>query len=204
MENSLKPKKRLAPTTTVSLTDRNSNAGAATEFDVIEGTLGPSVIAVSKLYPKTGYFTYDPGFMATASCQSKITFIDGEKGILLHRGYPIEALAEQSTFLEVCYLLLFGELPSQQQHAKFSNDVTMHTMVHEQLIFLFRGFRRDAQPMAIMVGVVGALSAFYHDALDVNDDDDLVTGVDGHLQIDGYDRQYHRKIETIGDPEATE
>ena len=169
MANSIKPKKRLAPTTTVSLTDRKSNAGAATEFDVIEGTLGPSVIDVSKLYPKTGYFTYDPGFMATASCQSKITFIDGEKGILLHRGYPIEALAEQSTFLEVCYLLLFGELPSQQQHAKFSNDVTMHTMVHEQLIFLFRGFRRDAHPMAIMVGVVGALSAFYHDALDVND-----------------------------------
>ena len=169
MANSIKPKKRLAPTTTVSLIDRKSNAGPATEFDVIEATLGPSVIDVSKLYPKTGYFTYDPGFMATASCQSKITFIDGEKGILLHRGYPIEALAEQSTFLEVCYLLLFGELPSQQQHAKFSNDVTMHTMVHEQLIFLFRGFRRDAHPMAIMVGVVGALSAFYHDALDVND-----------------------------------
>ncbi len=169
MADTIKPKKRLTSTVSVSFTDGKSNSGMAIEFDVIDGTMGPSVIDVSKLYPKTGYFTYDPGFMATASCQSKITFIDGEKGVLLHRGYPIEALAEQSTFIEVCYLLLFGELPSKKQYRKFEHDVTMHTMVHEQLIFLFRGFRRDAHPMAIMVGVVGALSAFYHDALDLTD-----------------------------------
>ena len=169
MADTIKPKKKLTSTASVSFTDGKSNSGTAIDFDVIDGTMGPGVIDVSKLYPKTGYFTYDPGFMATASCQSKITFIDGEKGVLLHRGYPIEELAEQSTFIEVCYLLLFGELPSKKQYRKFENDVTMHTMVHEQLIFLFRGFRRDAHPMAIMVGVVGALSAFYHDALDLTD-----------------------------------
>ena len=169
MAKSIKPKRRLAPVASVTITDGKSNSGEAVEFSILDGTMGPDVIDVSKLYPKTGYFTYDPGFMATASCQSKITFIDGEKGVLLYRGYPIEALAEQSTFIEVCYLLLFGELPSKKLYRKFENDVTMHTMVHEQLIFLFRGFRRDAHPMAIMVGVVGALSAFYHDALDIDD-----------------------------------
>jgi citrate synthase len=169
MADTIKPKKRLAPVASVTITDGKSNSPKPVEFGILDGTMGPSVIDVSKLYPKTGYFTYDPGFMATASCQSKITFIDGEKGVLLHRGYPIEALAEQSTFIEVCYLLLFGELPSKKQYRKFENDVTMHTMVHEQLIFLFRGFRRDAHPMAIMVGVVGALSAFYHDALEIDD-----------------------------------
>ena len=169
MAKAIKPKKRLAPVASVSITDSKSNSGMPAEFDVLDGTMGPDVIDVSKLYARTGYFTYDPGFMATASCQSKITFIDGEKGILLHRGYPIEALAEQSNFIEICYLLLFGELPSQEQYRKFEYDVTMHTMVHEQLIFLFRGFRRDAHPMAIMVGIVGALSAFYHDALDIDD-----------------------------------
>jgi len=165
----IKPKKKLAPVASVTITGDRVNSGEPVEFSILDGTMGPDVIDVSKLYSKTGYFTYDPGFMATASCQSKITFIDGEKGVLLYRGYPIEALAEQSTFIEVCYLLLFGELPSKKQHRKFENDVTMHTMVHEQLIFLFRGFRRDAHPMAIMVGVVGALSAFYHDALDIDD-----------------------------------
>ncbi len=169
MAKAIKPKKKLAPVASVTITGDRVNSGEPVEFSILDGTMGPDVIDVSKLYSKTGYFTYDPGFMATASCQSKITFIDGEKGVLLYRGYPIEALAEQSTFIEVCYLLLFGELPSKKQHRKFENDVTMHTMVHEQLIFLFRGFRRDAHPMAIMVGVVGALSAFYHDALDIDD-----------------------------------
>jgi citrate synthase len=136
---------------------------------IIEGTMGPKVIDVGKLYAKTGYFTYDPGYMATASCQSKITYIDGDKGILLYRGYPIDELAEHSDFTEVCYLLLYGELPTPKQKEKFEYDVTMHTMVHEQLKFLFRGFRRDAHPMAMMVGVVGAMSAFYHDALDITD-----------------------------------
>ena len=169
MAKAIRPKRKLVPSASVSVTDNRSNSGASVEFDILDGTMGPDVIDVSKLYAKTGFFTYDPGFMATASCQSKITFIDGEKGVLLHRGYPIEALAEQSTFIEVCYLLLFGELPSKKRYRKFENDVIMHTMVHEQLIFLFRGFRRDAHPMAIMVGIVGALSAFYHDALDIDD-----------------------------------
>lgn len=138
----------------------------STEQDVLSGTLGPEVIDVSSFF-KTGYFTYDPGFLSTASCESKITFIDGDKGILLYRGYPINQLAMESNFLEVCYLLLHGELPSRVEYNEFCSAINRHTMVHEQIRNFFNGFRRDAHPMAIMVGVVGALSAFYHDTLDI-------------------------------------
>ena len=140
-----------------------------TDFDVMSGTLGPDVIDIRKLYGATDQFTYDPGFTSTASCESKITFIDGEQGILLHRGYPIDQLAENSDFLETCYLLLNGELPDTGQRDKFVHDITYHSMVHEQLAQFYRGFRRDAHPMAILVGVVGALSAFYHDSTDIDD-----------------------------------
>lgn len=133
------------------------------------GSMGPTVIDVSQLYADTGYFTYDPGFTSTSSCESKITFIDGEQGVLLHRGYSITDLAINSDYLEVCYLLMYGELPSPIQKEQFNNKINSHTMVHEQLIHFYRGFRRDAHPMAIMVGVVGALSAFYHDSLDIHD-----------------------------------
>ncbi len=136
---------------------------------IMNGTIGPKVIDVRKLYAQTDMFTFDPGFTSTASCESKITFIDGDKGELLYRGYPIEQLAEKSDFLEVCYLLLFGELPSKAEHEKFVTDITYHTMVHDQLTRLYQGFRRDAHPMAIMVGVVGALSSFYHDSTDITD-----------------------------------
>jgi citrate synthase len=131
------------------------------------GTIGPSVIDIGKLYAQTGYFTYDPGFTSTASCESQITYIDGDKGILLYRGYPIEQLAEQGDFLETCYLLLYGELPTASQRADFDYRITRHTMVHEQLARFFQGFRRDAHPMAVLVASVGALSAFYHDSTDV-------------------------------------
>lgn len=140
--------------------------GKTIELDVISGTLGPDVIDVSPLL-KEGVFTYDIGFNSTASCESKITYIDGDKGVLLYRGYPIEQLASQSNFIEVCYLLLNGELPNETEYKKFCRDITHHTMVHEQIRNFFNGFRRDAHPMAIMVGVVGALSAFYHDTLDI-------------------------------------
>ncbi|EDM71399.1 Citrate synthase I [Roseobacter sp. AzwK-3b] len=141
------------------------------EYDlpVYAGTAGPDVIDIRKLYGQAGVFTYDPGFTSTASCDSTITFIDGDKGELLHRGYPIDQLAEKSHFLEVCYLLLYGELPTTAQLEDFETRVTMHTMLHEQMMYLFRGYRRDAHPMAIMVGVVGALSAFYHDSTDISD-----------------------------------
>jgi citrate synthase len=139
----------------------------AIELPVHTGTLGPDVIDVTQL-GKHDIFTFDPGYMSTASCESKITYIDGEKGILLHRGYPIDQLAEQCDFLEVAYLLLLGELPDRQQKTDFDNEIKHHTMVHEQLCNFFNGFRRDAHPMAIMVGVVGALSAFYHDPLDIS------------------------------------
>jgi citrate synthase len=142
----------------------------ALELPVHTGTLGPDVIDVQSLTPN-GYFTYDPGFVSTAACESKITFIDGDKGILLHRGYPIEQLAEKSDYLETCYLLLYGELPTGAEKQRFVNTVMRHTMVHEQLQFFYRGFRRDAHPMAIMCGVVGALSAFYHDALNITDEE---------------------------------
>ena len=130
---------------------------------------GPNVVDIRKLYGDADVFTYDPGFTSTASCESDITFIDGDKGILLYRGYPIDQLAEHSNFLEVCYLLLYGELPNKAQMEEFGHAITHHTMVHEQLATFFRGFRRDAHPMAVMCGVVGALSAFYHDSTDIND-----------------------------------
>ncbi len=143
--------------------------GKEVEFEVLSGTLGPDAIAIKNLYAETELFTYDPGFNSTAACKSAITFIDGDEGVLLHGGYPIDQLAEQSDFLEVCYLLLNGELPNKTQKAEFVDLIENHTMLHEQVHSFFRGFRRDAHPMAIMVGVVGALSAFYHDHLDVND-----------------------------------
>ena len=138
-------------------------------FPVYEGTVGPDVIDISKLYGQAGVFTYDPGFTSTGSCESKITYIDGDEGILLYRGYPIEQLAENGDFLETCYLLLYGELPTPAQKADFDNRVIHHTMVHEQMARFFQGFRRDAHPMAIMVAAVGALAAFYHDSTDIND-----------------------------------
>ena len=139
------------------------------EVSVKEGTIGPSVIDIAKLYGQTGMFTYDPGFTSTASCESKITYIDGDEGILLHRGYPIEQLAEHGDFLETCYLLLYGELPTAAQKADFDYRVTRHTMVHEQMARFYQGFRRDAHPMAVMVAAVGAMSAFYHDSTDISD-----------------------------------
>ena len=142
--------------------------GKTLEFPVMSGTIGPDVVDIRKLYGQSGMFTYDPGFLSTASCNSTITYIDGDAGVLLYRGYPIEQLAQQCDFLEVCYLLLNGELPNRKQKDEFVGIVTHHTMVHEQLARLYQGFRRDAHPMAVMVGVVGALSAFYHDALDIN------------------------------------
>ena len=144
-------------------------AGQRLSMPVRSGTVGPDVVDIGKVYSTTGAFTYDPGFTSTANCSSKITYIDGEKGVLLYRGYPIEQLAEQSTHLEVCYLLLHGELPSPQQFEEFRTIVTRHTMVHEQMTRFFQSFRRDAHPMAVMCGTVGALSAFYHDSLDIND-----------------------------------
>jgi len=144
--------------------------GAANvELPILKGTMGPDVVDIRKLYAATDAFTYDPGFTSTASCESKITFIDGDKGVLLHRGYPIDELAEQSSFLEVCHVLLHGELPTADEFAKFDRNITYHTMLHEQFDRFFQGFRRDAHPMAIMVGAVGALSAFYHDSTNVDD-----------------------------------
>lgn len=142
------------------------------EFPIIKGTEGPDVIDISKLYAESGCFTYDPGFLSTASCDSSITYIDGDAGILRYRGYNIADLAEKSDFLEVCYLLLEGELPTADQKAKFDKKVTMHTMVHEQLQFMYRGFPRRSHPMAILVGAVASLSAFYHDSLDITSDAD--------------------------------
>jgi citrate synthase len=141
----------------------------AVELPVLKGTDGPAVVDIRKLYGAADVFTYDPGFTSTASCESKITFIDGDKGVLLHRGYAIDELAEKSNFLEVCYLLLHGELPTAPAYAEFDHNITYHTMLHEQFDRFFQGFRRDAHPMAIMVGAVGALSAFYHDSTNVDD-----------------------------------
>jgi citrate synthase len=151
----------------VTLTDPNT--GKTISLPVLDGSVGPSVIDIRKLYGESGYFTYDPGFTSTASTESKITYIDGDEGILLYRGYDIADLAEKSTFLETCYLLLNGELPNGKQRSEFESSITNHTMLHEQIHFLFRGFRRDAHPMAVMCGVVGALSAFYHDQTDYDD-----------------------------------
>ncbi len=139
------------------------------EMPVLKGTLGPDVVDIRKLYGATDAFTYDPGFTSTASCESKITFIDGDAGVLLHRGYPIGQLAEKSSFLEVCYLLLHGELPKAAEFEEFETNITRHTMLHAQFDRFFDGFRRDAHPMAVMTGAVGALSAFYHDSLDIQD-----------------------------------
>ncbi|MDE2366946.1 MAG: citrate (Si)-synthase, partial [Betaproteobacteria bacterium] len=143
--------------------------GEPFEFPILAGTMGPDVVDIRTLYSRAGVFTYDPGFLSTASSSSKITFIDGDKGILLYRGYPIEQLAVHCDFMEVCYLLLNGELPDAAQKIAFDNTIKEHTMVHEQLARFYTGFRRDAHPMAVMVGVVGALSAFYHDAMDISD-----------------------------------
>ncbi|MHB1109392.1 MAG: citrate synthase [Devosia sp.] len=139
------------------------------EFPVLSGSMGPDVIDIRSLYAKTGLFTYDPGFTSTAACDSAITFIDGDQGELMYRGYPIDQLAEKSNYLEVCYLLLYGELPTTEQMADFDERVTRHTMVHEQMHYFYRGFRRDAHPMAIVCGVVGAMAAFYHDSTDITD-----------------------------------
>ncbi|MSQ69804.1 MAG: citrate (Si)-synthase [Betaproteobacteria bacterium] len=146
----------------------NYGDGKSVEFPVLSGSIGPDVIDIRTLYGKTGAFTYDPGFLSTASCSSKITYIDGDTGVLLYRGYHIEELAKHCDFLEVCYLLLNGELPDPGQKKEFDTTVIHHTMVHDQLNRFFTGFRRDAHPMAVMVGIVGALSAFYHDSLDIN------------------------------------
>jgi citrate synthase len=152
---------------TVTVTDNST--GRSIDLPLLSGTLGPKVIDIRRLYSELGYFTFDPGFTATGSCESKITYIDGDVGELLYRGYPIEELAENSDFMEVCYLLLNSELPTPAAKKKFERDITMHTMVHEQLSTFYRGFRRDAHPMAVMCGVVGALSAFYHDSTDISD-----------------------------------
>ena len=154
------------------MSDNNATltvGGATKDYAVMDGSVGPQVIDVRKLYANTGMFTYDPGFTSTASCESGLTYIDGDEGVLLHRGYPIGQLAEASSFMEVSYLLLNGELPSSQELDEFTRTITRHTMVNEQLTTFYRGFRRDAHPMAIMCGVVGALSAFYHDSTDIND-----------------------------------
>ncbi|UDF02341.1 citrate synthase [Asticcacaulis sp. AND118] len=139
------------------------------DLPILKGSIGPDVIDIRKLYAQSDAFTYDPGFTSTASCESKITYIDGDQGVLLHRGYPIDQLASQSNFLETCYLLLHGELPSAAEYEKFESTITRHTMLHAQFDRFFDGFRRDAHPMAIMTGAVGALSAFYHDSLDIHD-----------------------------------
>ncbi len=155
------------PQQTVTLIDNAT--GKKFEFPVMDGSVGPRVIDIRKLYAETGMFTYDPGFTSTAACESGLTYIDGDKGVLLHGGYSIKELAEKSDFLEVCYLLLNKELPNKSQKEDFVRTITNHTMVHEQMQFFFRGFRRDSHPMAVMVGTVGALSAFYHDSLDIDD-----------------------------------
>src|SRR5665213_164706 len=152
-----------------SVTLRDNSTGKSVDLPLLSGTVGPKVIDIRKLYSETGHFTFDPGYMSTGSCESKITFIDGDAGILRYRGYPIEELAEKSDFMEVCYLLLYGELPTPKQKGDFVGSITRHTMVHEQIASFLRGFRRDAHPMAVMCGIVGALSAFYHDSTDITD-----------------------------------
>ena len=155
--------------------------GKVVELPVLKGSTGPDVVDIRKLYAETGAFTYDPGFTSTGSCESKITYIDGDEGVLLHRGYPIAQLAENSSFLEVCYLLLHGELPTAAEYAKFEHNIVYHTMLHEQFDRFFQGFRRDAHPMAIMVGAVGALSSFYHDS--TNTDDPQQRMISAHRMI---------------------
>ncbi len=152
-----------------TFTLKNNETGEEYTLPVLEGSMGPPVIDIRKLYAETGHFTFDPSFTATGSCKSRLTFIDGEKGILLHRGYSIQDLAEKANFMDVAYLLLYGDLPNKAQKKKFETDITYHTMVHEQVHHFYRGFRRDAHPMAVMCGVMGGLSAFYHDSLDIYD-----------------------------------
>ncbi len=152
-----------------AFTLKDNRSGETYDLDVLQGTTGPEVIDVRKLYSETGRFTYDPGFTSTGSCESAITFIDGEKGILRYRGYPIDQLAEKSDFLEVCFLLIYGDLPTEDKIDTFKTRIMYHTMLHEQINYFFRGFRRDSHPMAIMNGVVGALSSFYHDSTDIHD-----------------------------------
>ena len=156
-------------TTEKTFTITNDQTGESHKLPVLHGTLGPDVIDVRKLYAQTGHFTFDPSFTSTGSCKSRITYIDGDEGILAHRGYDIKELARKSTYMEVCYLLLNGDLPNQTELDTFSHSITMHTMVHDQMNNFYRGFRRDAHPMAVMVGVVGAMAAFYHDSLDIYD-----------------------------------
>ncbi|CAO3426578.1 citrate synthase [Azospirillum doebereinerae] len=167
MESKHTPHGDVSEVGTVTLTD--DATGKTLKLPVLEGSTGPRVIDIRKLYAATGYFTYDPGFTSTAACDSAITYIDGDEGILLHRGYAIADLADNCDFLEVCHLLLNNELPNAEQKAEFARTITYHTMVHEQLAKFYSGFRRDAHPMAIMCGVVGALSAFYHDSTDIFD-----------------------------------
>lgn len=150
---------------TVTLIDNVS--GKCFEYPLLSGSTGPDVIDIRRLYQDTGYFTFDPGYTSTGSCESTITYIDGDNGVLLYRGYPIEDLAEHADFMETCYLLLYGDLPTLEQKSKFEHDITYHTMVHEQMHALIEGFRRDSHPMAVLVGMVGALSAFYHDSTDI-------------------------------------
>jgi citrate synthase len=157
------------PTSDIKATLSFSDGSPSLDFPIYKGSIGPDVIDIRKLYGATGKFTYDPGFMSTASCNSAITYIDGDKGELLYRGYPIEQLAVNCDFMETCYLLLHGELPTADKKKRFVETVTQHTMVHEQMQFFFRGFRRDAHPMAVLTGSVGALSAFYHDSLNIGD-----------------------------------
>lgn len=161
--------KRRSQSNTQSFTLTDNTTGETYELPVLQGTVGPNVIDVRQLYSESGHFTYDPGYTSTGSCESRITYIDGEQGILLYRGYPIQDLAKHSDYLEVCYLLLYGDLPTLEQKTKFEHGITNHTMLHEQVNTFYRGFRRDSHPMAIMCGVVGALSAFYHDSLDISD-----------------------------------
>ena len=157
------------------MTDEKKSAtlnisGAEYELPILSPTAGPDVLDIRKLYGQAGVFTYDPGFTSTASCDSTITYIDGNKGELLHRGYPIDQLADKSHYLEVCFIVLYGDLPTAAELERFESTITRHTMLHEQMQYFFRGFRRDAHPMAIMVGVVGAMAAFYHDSTDINDE----------------------------------
>ena len=157
------------PTNRKTVTVTDNVTGKSADLPLLDGSIGPQVVDIRRLYSDLGHFTFDPGYTATGSCESKITYIDGDVGELLYRGYPIEQLAEKSDFMEVCYLLLYGDLPTRDQKDNFVRTVTHHTMVHEQLTRFFSGFRRDAHPMAVMCGVVGALSAFYHDSTDIAD-----------------------------------
>ena len=165
------PEKKVNTATTAKLIIEDGDKTITTQLPIIHGSVGPSVIDIRNLYKDTGYFTHDPGFMSTSACQSTISFIDGDAGVLLHRGYPIEQLAEHCEYLEVVFLLMYGELPTPQQYETFKYDIIHHTMVHEQLQFLYRGFPRKSHPMAILVGAVGTLSAFYNDETKVTSEE---------------------------------